>query len=168
MTTRTRKTKTRKTKKRVRLPNSMPALTELAVRDVIRCERQPKKYRLDMAKWLYRPQLSKPCSVCMAGAVMAQTLGVRLPVEGTGLDPLSLGDEHARVRLYAINAIRTGDAHYAYYRLGRVPPAGWEQVEEGIRNGCVAWLGRAPWPVYLRAAKDLRRLEHAEKRNSST
>jgi len=157
----TRKTKTRKTKKRVRLPNSVPALTELAVRNSIRCEEQPEKYRLNMGAWVYRQNGSRKIDVCMAGAVMAQTLGVR-PKEGEQLSPTLLLDPRTRRRIFAVDEVRGGWILQAYRFLDQSPPHGWRAVKDAIQAGYGRPCRRAPWSVYLHAAQTLRRLERAE------
>lgn len=58
----------------IALPNTLSGLLELAVQDAQKCEALPELYRLDMGQW-HTPEAGV-CVICMAGAVIAQTLGV--------------------------------------------------------------------------------------------
>ena len=62
-------------KRTIKLPRKPSDLLALALNDLRKVEKS-KKYRVGMYVW-HRPALdSTPCEVCMAGAVMAKTLGV--------------------------------------------------------------------------------------------
>lgn len=84
------------------LPSKLSDLLELAVRDAQKCEAQPERFRLDMGKW-HSPLNSGVCAVCMAGAVLAQTVGMGDDKEIIWSDL----DDWSGVR--AINEMRTGD-----------------------------------------------------------
>lgn len=55
------------------LPEKPSELIRVAITDLIKCEEDPN-YRINMADW-HRPQ-GEVCEVCLAGAVMAQRIGV--------------------------------------------------------------------------------------------
>src|SRR6187431_2046651 len=99
------------------LPNKLSDLLELAVRDAQACEADPR-YRLDMSAW-HVPDGVGPCRVCMAGAVMAQTIHLAPSERATlfmGVSQAPAVDESAR-QLLAINDMRTGDFDDACDRL---------------------------------------------------
>lgn len=136
-----------------KLPDSLPDLIELAVADARRVVKD-KRYRLDMFDWhWYNEDFDRRCHVCLAGAVMAKTLGTD-PKETCTPDNSEDGN-----RLRALDAIRSGRIPSAYGCLGRVPPLGWVSVFNLIEESYSTERGRAPWPVYLKAARMLRELE---------
>jgi hypothetical protein len=150
------------------LPNKLSALLRLAVQDAQKCEAMPAEYELRMSYW-HTPRSGGPCQVCMAGAVMAQSLGFerdRLINQG----PLRFENGAA---LMAIDDLRTGNVHEAARRIGvgltDEQQDACERVEQAIRDAYEAdgfdgcdydpssddpedFYGRAPWPVYLEAA----------------
>lgn len=99
------------------LPNTLHELIVLAVKDMKLTEKD-KKYYILMSTWhqspnsftvqsqineLDQPRLKKAeCVVCMAGCVMAQTLGVRLLDYAT---PAVFGDSRKR-KLVALDSVR--------------------------------------------------------------
>ncbi len=141
----------------VKLPNKLSELLRLAVRDAQAVEANPL-YRLDMAVY-HEPianedeetgERTEYCAVCMAGAVMANTLGADPDCE-TG--PSEFGETE---QLYAIDNLRSGDLDDAFASLDLDPDpaqeAAADAASELIRKGYDCYLGRAPWPVYLEAA----------------
>lgn len=56
------------------LPDKLSDLIELALVCLIKCERSPN-YKINMGVWHDPIWGHLPCSVCLAGAVMAQVLG---------------------------------------------------------------------------------------------
>lgn len=63
----------RKSKKK--LPKKLSDLIEVALHDLEACEKSDE-YTVDMGRWHY-PSPDSPCEVCLAGSVMAQTLGTK-------------------------------------------------------------------------------------------
>lgn len=89
--------------KRGKLPTKLSDLLELALRDLISCERSPR-YRVNMDQWhVWRPK-QKVCEVCLAGAVIARTLN--WPIEkDMRIDVFSTHDDD---RLDALDSLRLG------------------------------------------------------------
>lgn len=58
-----------------KLPEKLSELIEVALADLIKCERSAK-YEIDMTVYHIKPGvIRKQCCVCFAGGVMAQSLG---------------------------------------------------------------------------------------------
>jgi hypothetical protein len=145
--------------KRKPLPRTLWGLLKIACEDAQRLELNPR-YRLNMGEW-HNPRSALVCEVCMAGAVMARTLGEspeRSATPGTF-------DEPTADRLYAINLLRGGVANDAYRALhglesGAAIPCkarpALQRVEKLITAHYSAGSGRAPWFVYARAVEILK------------
>lgn len=125
-------------------------LLRLAVRDAQAAE--AAGHELNMGTWLETDDNGR-CLVCMAGAVMLQTLGLSKPLPG-GYDlPHRHGEENA---LLAIDNMRTGDFVIAYD--GRQCDMTDEQDEAlDLAQGLVLEdyddvKDRASWETYLKAA----------------
>lgn len=85
-----------------KLPNKPSALIRVAIEDLIKCE-QDSRYDVNMGIWhggTYRQ--GDLCSVCLAGAVMAQELEA-LPKDD--LDPFDFKEIN---KLLALDAFRVG------------------------------------------------------------
>lgn len=83
------------------LPRIPSDLIELALADLVKCERSPK-YEIDMGQW-YTPHEDGSCVVCLAGSVMAQNLG-------NGPDDLEPGDfPENEAQLNALDSFRKGN-----------------------------------------------------------
>lgn len=95
------------------LPRLPSALIRVGVRDLEACERDGR-YEVHMYDW-HRNRRGK-CSVCLAGAVMAQTLG-RSPSDD--LEPYFFETDTA-LALDALNSLRMGIASTALIDLGLV------------------------------------------------
>lgn len=76
-------------------------LIRVALEDLEKCEADPR-YRVDMSLW-HEPHCGE-CYVCLAGAVMAQELGVGTTRRAC---PTSF-DEDVRERLNALDGFRRG------------------------------------------------------------
>lgn len=101
-----------------RLPKKPSKLIELALDDLAKAERT-KGYKIDMGTWhdapdaedQYDPMTCKakkkeePCTVCLAGSVMAFSLNVPRTLS---IEPFQFADE-VQSALNAINAFREGD-----------------------------------------------------------
>lgn len=93
------------------LPRVPSKLIRVALADLRTCEALPEKYHMCMDVW-YSPTQGGKCMLCLAGAVIAQSLG---------------NGEHTRYpndfpddsdQLYALNAFRLGSMHAGFTALG--------------------------------------------------
>jgi hypothetical protein len=136
------------------LPNKLSALLRLAVADAQKCEAMPDVYTLDMLVW-HAPKNDR-CAVCMAGAVIAQTLGVRPDQEREpGLD----FEDHTENALDAINSMRGGyfriAAEVLSVDMANGAGAALDDAATVVRKAYVDGDRIAPWSTYLRAAEIL-------------
>lgn len=97
--------------KPVKLPDKPSALIRLALRDLEKCERS-SKYKVEMAYW-HDP--NGKCKVCLAGSVIAKTLGVK---PNQQLHPDDCTDNDTRRKLFALNAFRLGGIHGGLDEMG--------------------------------------------------
>lgn len=88
-------------KQQPKLPDKPSALIRVALRDLEKCERS-RQYRIDMSTW-HRP--NGQCSVCLAGAVMSQTMQVPASKK---IGPYDFKNQNIRAKLFALNAFRGG------------------------------------------------------------
>ena len=84
------------------LPDKPSELIRLALADLRKCEADPR-YVIDMAEW-HRPVTSELCSVCLAGSVMARSLGRDIWID---LVP-STFESDTRNKLHALDYFRSG------------------------------------------------------------
>jgi hypothetical protein len=145
------------------LPNKLSALLRVAVEDVQKCEADPR-FELEMGMWVVGDvgPTSERCSVCMAGAVMVQRLGVATDSNSHPEDV-----PEAERHLLAIDHMRLGNFVSAHQRLSRHPASIDE--ERALRAATAKvrsdptleqWIDddgdysdpHAAWPVYLEAA----------------
>lgn len=69
--------------KNTQLPDKPSELIRLALKDLRKTERQFWKYKIDMDIWHSgKTSTLSRCSVCLAGAVMAQTLKTPISLRG--------------------------------------------------------------------------------------
>ena len=89
------------------LPKKPSVLLKLALKDLESCRSSPD-YVIDMDIWHYSD--GETCNVCLAGAVMSQTLGLE-PAESLSIGPWSTGGltDNVRNRLLALNHFRCGN-----------------------------------------------------------
>lgn len=98
-----------KKEKECKLPDTLWELIDTALTDLKKCEQLPDKYRIDM--WVWHEygeetlEVSGRCSVCLAGAVLAQTCGIEYT---RSLVPGEL-DPDTKKKLYAIDSVRNGN-----------------------------------------------------------
>ena len=85
------------------LPDKPSALIRLALDDLAKCEQDPR-YTINMCAWHF-PHGDGNCSVCLAGAVMAQHLNISVQEERF---PSSFDDFELNRKLRALNAFRAG------------------------------------------------------------
>ncbi len=134
-----------------KLPDKISDLLEVAVDDVIKIKRR-KSYALDMFNWhlpAVNPRNSSgKCTVCMAGAVMANRFPERMK-EYNETCPSDF-DEDTEKKLDTINCLRKG-FHYDND----------VQIDEALRPIRVEFspiLGMAPIKAYRQAIKNLRKI----------
>lgn len=89
-----------------KLPDKPSALIQVALRDLAAVERQPKRFRVCMAFW--NNYHEKRCDVCLAGAVMVQTLNTRASTVEPALGPNDFPTGIAR-KLHALEYFRNGE-----------------------------------------------------------
>ena len=87
-----------------KLPEKMSDVLELALHDIERVETSPQ-YEIDMTNWHIYDRITGVCSVCMAGAVMAQTLGVPFN-ETTSLTMVEVSDDD-KTKLCILDDVRS-------------------------------------------------------------
>jgi hypothetical protein len=135
-----------KAKAKKRLPSKISELIVLAVKDCKAVEKD-KRYELNMGVF-HAPSVNGKCHVCMAGAVMAKSLG-------TAIDQVAapnLYSNKVQNQLNTLDSIRMG---HLWTLNTQVPERVAVHVNGYIRKAYKAKLGRAPWPVYLKAARIL-------------
>lgn len=103
-----------------RLPNKPSKLIRLAIKDLEAVEKNPR-YTIDMTTWHTPSSGLKGCFVCLAGAVMAQTLradreGNRLPHDFKKTFGLLPSKNHKR--LEALDFFRRGLLYAGLQVLG--------------------------------------------------
>lgn len=105
------------------LPDKPSELIRVALADLKKCE-EDKKYRIDMSEWhapthvrCAKENLDEYyCTVCLAGAVMGQTLEV--PVDRYASSTSARFDENTKDKLQAINCFRVGQIRQALTLMG--------------------------------------------------
>lgn len=146
-------------KSKVKLPEKMSDLIELAVNDAKACEKDPR-YELNMSvphtpidQCLIEGEAI--CEVCLAGSIIAKTMGAN-PKKMVYLDNF---DKRTSDKLSAVDSFRAGEIELAFEQLGtKLVPS--EQTCDRIGGDiCSRFIdgeGRAPWHVYLKQVKYLR------------
>lgn len=146
------------------LPTKLSDLLELAVTDARKCEAEPERFVLDMDDWM-RPRRDR-CAVCMAGAVMAQSLGFDASSKER-IDPAKINNDSLKNAMWAIDSMREG-AYWDAAEQMQISVAGGQ--EAAIRECDVIVqseiqfdddddderIGRAPWETYLKCVAILR------------
>lgn len=94
------------------LPDMPSELIRLALADLREAEKSPH-YVVDMASW-HQPTVGARCLVCLAGAVMAFSLGTNFDYD---VSPRHFPPDTG-FKLNAINDLRTGYASAAFSALG--------------------------------------------------
>lgn len=100
------------------LPDKPSELIKLAVKDLVKCEKDPR-FIIDMEDWCYRD--GDFCAVCLAGSVMAQRLINDLDNtldEWGFVDPDAIENTSDEQKLYALNTFRMGNIHGGLQNLG--------------------------------------------------
>lgn len=108
-------------KKRIMLPSKMSALLEMALKDLLKAEDNPK-LKIDMKVWHTPLNDGKKsyCAVCLVGSVLVSKKMIhrgKVYYSDSGL--ISKGNE---AKLDAINALRTGEIQEAYDYMHKEKP----------------------------------------------
>ena len=102
-----------------KLPDLPSDLITLALNDLEKCRAMPQIYTIDMEVWHDGMGEYHKCEVCLAGAVMAQTLQTPLHVS---IDPsncaFAVADSN---KLLALNGFRGGAIRYGVSFMGIEP-----------------------------------------------
>lgn len=96
-----------------KLPGKPSELIRLALKDLAKVERS-KKYKIDMTKWhaVWPQEVTKEiCCVCLAGSVIAKTLGA------TPDRSMTPGDFDEGMALGALDYFRRGEIHEGFITL---------------------------------------------------
>lgn len=143
---------------RCKLPKKLSDNLEGAVNDCIAAKRAGLE--LDMSYWHLPSSDDYPCSVCMAGARMDQTLKADRNLE---VGPEDFDYETCQ-RLYAIDFMRDGDFVNAYYYSYDKYPSE-DILDKLFEIGCFVRKNynktsvtfyRASWATYRAAVRKLR------------
>ncbi len=129
------------------LPNKLSALLRLAVGDAQKCEGD-SNYVLDMGTW-HNFKYGK-CHVCLAGAVMAQTLEVPY----REIDLPSFHQEEVQLHLVAIDTMRRGYFESAAAMLELSANLDFTEAKRLFKGSC----GSKDWATYLLIADELEKL----------
>lgn len=107
-----------------KLPDTLHELIDVAQRDIYSVLDKPTLYKLDMTDWVkYDTEGAVPiCAVCLAGAVMVESLGVVGDKDIRELSPDTFN------KLRALNDFRKGDMARAVKKIYDASPL--NKVEE--------------------------------------
>lgn len=110
---------------KTKLPNKPSALIRLAIKDLEACEKD-ESYNINMDRW-QMPLSNGICEVCLAGSVMAKTLGVPRTLESTAA--FTSLDMPTMNKMWALDYFRKGNLYGGLISL-KLPIARWKlQVE---------------------------------------
>jgi len=152
-------TKTKTKRRDIRRVKRLSTLLRIAVEDAKAVARM-KGYKLNMSVW-HQPDSYGICHVCMAGAVVARSLGFA-KVYVAPLDEEDI-DREVSDRMLAINYMRNGNFYGAFSQLGGCyedndkKDLAMIKARSLVMENYREWDGRAPWDVYEKAAKILER-----------
>lgn len=137
------------------LAETLSGLLRQSVRDVRKIEKMAG-YGLAMNTWHSEDRSHQVCYVCMAGAVMACTLGA--PQDASSEIIFREVERHEDAKLRAINSMREGGFRQAHSTVFNGQPYDAEKAKAldaatvhvaGTFNG---YNGHAPWEDYEKAA----------------
>jgi hypothetical protein len=112
-----------------KLPDKPSELVDVALRDIEACMQDPH-YSWAPQSWHRPTGTGATCLVCLAGAVMSQTLQVPLDVR---CDPSSFHAPGVADKLLALDALRTGRLATFLVMLGVKPEESVTIAEEPMR-----------------------------------
>lgn len=93
-----------------KLPNKLSELIRVALADLESVEGDPR-YLVDMQRWHHPDFKKNTCQVCLAGSVMAKTLGATIDQFKT------YGDYFQGHKLIALDFVRSGHLHDALHYM---------------------------------------------------
>jgi hypothetical protein len=96
-----------------KLPDKPSELIRVALADLEKCELDDS-YRISMKVWHEMAKGEPVCVVCLAGSVMAKTLGIQREES----NPWTVLEHDDDTKLDALNYLRAGDVEYALEALG--------------------------------------------------
>lgn len=102
------------------LPDKPSALIRLALDDLAKVEAMPEMYRVEMGEWHNPHHDDAKCRVCLAGSVIARTLGA---APGDFMEPSDYPDDVAD-KLCALDRFRIGRLYCGLYCIGLEAPEG--------------------------------------------
>jgi len=111
----------------VTLPDKPSELIRLAVEDFTKCEAACDKFEIDMAEYCHT--VDGKCHVCLAGAVMAQTLGCNGTFEGRGE---VWRDKDLNRKMEFLNCIRLGFIGHALEHIGGYDTKKYEHLDRDV------------------------------------
>lgn len=118
------------------LPNKLSALIRVALDDLEKCENDGR-YRINMDIWHDPDPAISVCYVCLAGAVMAQSLKL---APSKSRAPSMFPENQSK--LYALNGIRSGHIYGPLLEMGvGVSP---DSMPEKLRKFSVTSYSRSP------------------------
>lgn len=99
-----------------KLPDKPSELIRLALADLRKCESYPA-YKIDFNRWHY-PELGGACCVCLAGSVIAQSLGKNPRFYSKPSDYNS----DTEMKLEALDDFRSGNVDGGLFRMNIYEP----------------------------------------------
>ena len=144
----------KKTKKSGKLPNTLSGLILCALKDLEACERS-KKYEISMDDWYSPNKVKKKCSVCLAGACIAQRLG-----DGPTCRSPEYFNAVTCYKLHAVNQMRCGYVENARCDLEKAGLS-CKPIPEKLKFVLIPMYSRSnPGPfkqAILKLARDLKK-----------
>jgi len=132
----------------LRDPNArLSDLLEIAALDAIALQRQ-KRVKFNMSRWV-SPNTGNKCEVCLAGAALYRTMSKTAWVGAPDSAGLGLA---VAANCYRINGARSGETYREPNETRHMAKDALAAIRGTYRTG----LGRAPFRVYLTAARKLR------------
>lgn len=107
-------------KTKTALPDKPSELIRVALKDLKSVEKSPF-YKVDMLRWHKGLTLSRRCTVCLAGAVMARTL--KMPILKDITPYTHEFDDGLTNKLGALDSFRQGYIARALHRMGIGQPS---------------------------------------------
>lgn len=133
-----------------KLPDTLYELIDVAQRDIYSVLDKPTLYKLDMTDWVKSDTKGAVpiCAVCLAGAVMVESLGVVGDKDIRELSPDTLN------KLRALNDFRKGDMSRAAKRIWDASPLNKvEEIEAFTRR--IRGYPTTSIPLYDASRKDM-------------
>lgn len=123
-----------------KLPDRLSDLIRVALADLRKVEKS-KRYVVDMTRWHANEENEEGalrCHVCLAGAVMAKTLGIRADCN-TNPDLIDPFSRDVRKKLLALDEVRKGNVSAALYLLdprASLPAVidGWQEAPPYVHS----------------------------------